>query len=129
MVTHVRRRRAWDLNARRGRVVDPSWKYRTLLTCKQANLSLAQRSRLDQILASDAELVVVWAIKEITVQLLATRTSAAFDTEWQQLETTVRATDLPEPASSQLGRHLPGRPPRRTLRTSRHRGTPRGADA
>ena len=99
MVTQVRRRRSWDLHARRGRVVDPSWKYRTLLTCKQDNLSLAQRSRLDQILAADAELAVVWAIKEITVQLLATRTSAEFAAEWAQLEAAVRATDLPEPAA------------------------------
>ena len=99
MVTHVRRRRSWDLHARRGRIVDPSWKYRTLLTCKQTNLSVAQRSRLDQILAADVELAVVWAIKEIVIQLLATRTDAQFDSEWDQLETAVRATDLPEPAA------------------------------
>ncbi len=99
MVTQVRRRRSWDLHARRGRVVDPSWKYRTLLTCKQTNLSVAQRSRLDQILAADVELAVVWAIKEIVIQLLATRTSADFDTGWDQLEAAVRATDLPEPAA------------------------------
>ncbi len=99
MVTQVRRRRSWDLHARRGRITDPAWKYRTLLTATQAHLSAAQRSRLDQILAADVELAVVWAIKEITVQLLATSTSADFDAEWQQLETAVRATDLPEPAA------------------------------
>ena len=99
MVTQVRRRRSWDLHARRGRIVDPAWKYRTLLTCKQANLSVAQRSRLDLILAADVELAVVWAVKEIVIQLLATRTDAHFDTEWDQLETAVRATDLPEPAA------------------------------
>jgi len=99
MVTQVRRRRSWDLHARRGRITDPAWKYRTLLTCKQANLSVAQRSRLDQILTADVELAVVWAIKEITVQLLATRTRAGFDAEWAKLETGVRASDLPEPAA------------------------------
>ena len=99
MVTQVRRRRSWDLHARRGRIVDPAWKYRTLLTCRQDNLSVAQRSRLDQILAADVELAVVWAIKEITVQLLATRTSTDSAAEWQQLETAVRATDLLEPAA------------------------------
>ena len=99
MVTQVRRRRSWDLHARRGRVVDPAWRYRTLLTCKQANLSVAQRSRLDQILAADIELAVVWAVKEIVIQLLLTRTNAAFDTEWTRLQAAVHATDLPEPAA------------------------------
>lgn len=99
MVTQVRRRRSWDLHARRGRIVDPAWKYRTLLTAKHANLSVAQRSRLDQILAADVELAVVWAIKEITVQLLATCSSEDFEAEWQQLETAARASDLPEPAA------------------------------
>ena len=54
---------------------------------------------LDQILAADVELAVVWAIKEIVIQLLATRTDAQFDSEWAPLETAVRATDLPEPAA------------------------------
>ena len=99
MVTQVRRRRSWDLHARRGRIVDPAWRYRTLLTCKQANLSVAQRARLDQILAADIELAVVWAAKEIVIQLLATRTNAAFDTEWARLQAAVQATDLPEPAA------------------------------
>ena len=75
MVTQVRRRWSWDLHARRGRIVDPAWRYRTLLTCKEANLSVAQRARLDQILAADIELAVVWAAKEIVIQLLATRSS------------------------------------------------------
>jgi transposase len=63
VVTQVRRRRSWDLHARRGQIVDPAWKYRTLLTWKHANLSVAQRSRLDQVLAAHVELAVVWAIK------------------------------------------------------------------
>jgi transposase len=50
-------------------------------------------------LATDDELAVVWAIKENTVQLLATCTSEDFDAEWDRLETAVRATDLPEPAA------------------------------
>ena len=99
MVTQVRRRRSWDLHARRGRIVDPAWRYRTLLTCKQGNLSVAQRDRLDQILAADIELAVVWAAKEIVIQLLATRTNADFDAEWARLQTAVLATDLPEPAA------------------------------
>ncbi len=97
MVTAVRRRRSWDLHGRRGRIVDPAWKYRKLLTVKGANLSVAQRARLDQLLAADPELAVVWAIKEIVVQLLATRTVAAFDAEWARLQTAVRASTLPEP--------------------------------
>ena len=99
MVTQVRRRRSWDLLARRGRVVDPAWKYRTLLTCRQEHLSMAQRSRLDQILGADPELAVVWAVKEIVVQLLATTTDSDFDTQWAHLETAALATDLPEPAA------------------------------
>ena len=59
----------------------------------------AQRLRLDQILAADLELAVVWAVKETVVQLLATTTDEAFDTEWTRLATAVRATDLPEPKS------------------------------
>ena len=90
--------------------MDPAWKYLTLLTCKQAHLSVAQRSRLDQILATDVELAVVWAIKEIVVQLLTTRTDAEFDAQWAQLETAVRATDLPEPAA--LFKNLRVRRPR-----------------
>ena len=84
---------------RRGRVVDPAWKYRALLTCGQEHLSVAQRARLDQILAADPELAVVWAVKEIVVQLLATTTDSDFDTQWAHLETAVLATDLPEPAA------------------------------
>ena len=38
-------------------------------------------------------------VKEITVQLLATRTGSGFDDQWQRLETAARATDLPEPAA------------------------------
>lgn len=56
--------------------------HRTLQTAKQAHLSVAQRSRLDHILAADVELAVVRAIKEITVQLLATRTGADFEAQW-----------------------------------------------
>lgn len=97
MVTAVRRRRSWDLHGRRGHVVDAAWKYRKLLTVKGANLSVAQRARLDQLLAADPELAVVWAIKEIVGQLLATRTESAFDAEWARLQTAVRATTLPEP--------------------------------
>ena len=63
-------------------------------TCRSA-----QRARLDQILAADLELAVVWAVKEIVVQLLATTTDEAFDAEWARLVTAVRATDLPEPKS------------------------------
>jgi transposase len=99
MVTAVRRRRAWDLHGRRGRVVDPAWKYRKLLTCRQDRLSVAQRSRLDQLLAADPELAVVWAVKELVAQLLAARTARDFTTEWARLEAAVAASDLPEPGA------------------------------
>ncbi len=99
MVTQVRRRRAWDLHGRRGRASDPAWQYRTLLTCKAIRLSVAQRTRLDQLLAADPELAVVWAVKELVAQLLTTRTAAQFTAEWNRLRAAVNASDLPEPAA------------------------------
>ncbi len=71
--------------------------HRTLLTAKQAHLSVAQRSRLDHILAADVELAVVWAIKEITVQLLATRTGADFEAQWQKLDVAGPPATCPNP--------------------------------
>lgn len=61
------------------------------------SVTYTQRVRGDGLLAADPELAVVWAIKEIVVQLLATRTVAAFDAEWARLQTAVRASTLPEP--------------------------------
>lgn len=39
MVTTVRRRRAWEVNQRRGRKVDTPWRYRKLLTCAGSSLT------------------------------------------------------------------------------------------
>ena len=79
--------------------MDPAWKYRRLLTCKQDNLSIAQRTRLDQVLAADPELDTAWAVKEIVVQLLATTDADAFDAEWARLAAAVSLSALPEPAA------------------------------
>jgi transposase len=97
MVTAARRRRSWELNDRRGRIIDPAWKYRRLLTCRQSRLSAAQRARLDQLLAADPELAIAWAVKELVLQLLASTTENGFDAEWAQLQEAVRASELPEP--------------------------------
>lgn len=99
MVTAVRRRRAWDTLGRRGRASDVPWRYRRLLTCNLDRLSLAQRARLEQILAADTELAVVWGIKEHVRQLLATRTTAAFQSAWDKLANAVKATKMAEAKS------------------------------
>ena len=69
----------------------------------QAHLSVAQRSRLDQILSADVELAVVWAIKEIAI-----RTSADFDSK-SRLESSAdfRGAVGPPPMS---GRRRPALP-------------------
>jgi transposase len=97
MVTAARRRRSWEFNDRRGRIIDPAWKYRRLLTCRQSRLSAAQRARLDQLLSADPELAIAWAVKELVLQLLASTTEDGFDAEWAQLQEAVRASELPEP--------------------------------
>jgi transposase len=55
MLTKVRRRRVWELHARRGRIIDTPWKYRKLLTCAGDRLSVRQRAKLTQILQQDIE--------------------------------------------------------------------------
>lgn len=80
--------------------MDPAWKYRALLTAKHAHLSIAQHSRLDQILATDDELAVVWAIKEITVQILATCPSVK----------AIRPSETPRTAKEWIGRRHRERP-------------------
>jgi transposase len=99
MVTEVRRRRAHDLHGRRGRVTDPAWKYRKLLTCNQENMSAAQRGRMQEIIASDLELGVVWGIKEHVRQLLKTDHLDAFHRAWAELEHAVKATRMREAKS------------------------------
>jgi hypothetical protein len=69
MVTQVRRRRSWDLHARRSRIADPAWKYRTLLTAKHAHLSIAQHSRRQQW--SDQGLIV-WSFDQFRTHGLGT---------------------------------------------------------
>src|SRR5690625_1848584 len=56
MLTDVRRRRAWEVHGRRGRMIDPPWRYRKLLTCAGDRLTARQRKRLHQILEADIEL-------------------------------------------------------------------------
>jgi transposase len=99
MVTKVRRRRVWELHARRGRIVDTPWKYRKLLTCAGDRLSVRQRTRLTEILEQDIELSVAWGIKEHVRQLLAARDTPTFQREWARLERAVKATRLPEPVA------------------------------
>lgn len=99
MVTEVRRRRAQEVHGRRGRASDPAWKYRKLLSCNQENFSLAQRKRLQEIIASDIELGVVWGIKEHVRQLLRSRTTDEFHRSWAGLEHAVKATKMTEAKS------------------------------
>ena len=99
MLTKVRRRRVWELHARRGRNVDTPWKYRKLLTCAGNRLTVRQRAKLTQILDQDIELAVAWGIKEHVRQLLAARDTASFQREWAALERALKATRMPEPAT------------------------------
>jgi transposase len=99
MVTTVRRRRVWELHARRGRNIDTPYQYRKLLTCAADRLSVRQRARLTQILEQDIELAVAWGIKEHVRQLLAARDTSTFQREWAALTRAVRATRLPEPVA------------------------------
>ncbi|XVX18959.1 ISL3 family transposase [Actinomycetota bacterium] len=99
MVTKVRRRRVWELHARRGRNIDTAYRYRKLLTCAADRLSVRQRERLGQLLGQDIELAVAWGIKEHVRQLLAARDTAGFQREWAALEKAVKATRLPEPVA------------------------------
>jgi len=50
MIIQVRRRRSHEVFERRGRVTDPAYKYRKLLTCNLENLSHLQIERLQEIL-------------------------------------------------------------------------------
>ncbi len=99
MITDIRRRRSHDLHGRRGTASDPAWKYRKLLTCNQERMSLAQRGRLKEIIASDIELGIVWGIKEHVRQLLRTRNTNDFQRAWAALEHAVKATKMREAAS------------------------------
>src|SRR5690625_6968957 len=74
MLTDVRRRRAWEVHGRRGRLIDPPWRYRKLLTCAADRLTIRQRQRLQQILEADIELAVAWGFKDTVRRWMATRT-------------------------------------------------------
>jgi transposase len=99
MITEVRRCRSHDLHGRRGRATDPAWKSRRLLICNQQNMSLAQRRRLQKIIAADIELGVVWGIKEHVRQLLANRNISDFQQAPAELEHAVAATKMREAKS------------------------------
>lgn len=99
MVTAVRRRRSHDTNGRRGKMTDPAYKYRKLLTCNIERLSLKQAERIKEIFESDIELGVVYAIKEHVRELLKTRDSESFASAWEKLSTSVRATEMHEAKS------------------------------
>lgn len=99
MVTDVRRRRAHEQHGRRGRASDPAWKYRKLLACNQEDFSLAQRARLEEVIAADLQLGIVWGIKEHVRQLLATQDTDTFHRAWAALEHAVKATTMAEAKS------------------------------
>ncbi|GAA1877053.1 hypothetical protein GCM10009715_24770 [Paeniglutamicibacter psychrophenolicus] len=99
MITAVRRHRSHDTHGRRGKMTDPAYKYRKLLTCNIAMLSLQQTERLKEVLASDAQLGVVYAIKEHARELLKTRDRDAVATGWAKLEASVKATGMHEAKS------------------------------
>src|SRR5690625_5192083 len=93
MLTDVRRRRAWEVHGRRGRLIDPPWRYRKLLTCAGDRLTIRQRKRLQEILESDIELAVAWGNMEHMRQLMAARDPATFKLAWSELEKAVRPPD------------------------------------
>ena len=99
MITAVRQRRAHDLHGRRGRNTDPAYKYRKLLTCNLENLSHKQTERLKEILESDTELAIVYAIKEHVRDLLKTNTPEAFAAGWEKLSASVKASGMDEAKS------------------------------
>jgi transposase len=99
MITAVRRRRSHDTHGRRGKMTDPAYKYRKLLTCNIEKLSNKQTERLKEVLASDVELGVVYAIKEHVRDLLKTRDRESFAAAWAKLEASVKATGMHEAKS------------------------------
>ncbi|QXQ11309.1 ISL3 family transposase [Paeniglutamicibacter sp. Y32M11] len=99
MINAVRRRRSHDLNDRRGKMIDPAYRYRKLLACNIEKLSNKQTDRLRDVLASDAELGVVYAIKEHVRDLLKTRDRDSFATAWEKLQASVKATSMHEAKS------------------------------
>lgn len=99
MVTAVRLRRSHETVGRRGRMTEPSYKYRKLLTCNVENMSSKQQVRLEEIIAADIEVGVVYAIKEKVRDLLKTTDLQAFSSAWEVLEASVRATTMPEAKS------------------------------
>lgn len=99
MINAVRRRRSHNLNDRRGKMIDPAYKYRKLLSCNIEKLSNKQTDRLRDVLASDAELGVVYATKEHVRDLLKTRDRESFATVWAKLQTSVKATSTHEAKS------------------------------
>ena len=55
MFTAARRRRSHGTNGRRGKMTDPAYKYRKLLTCNFEKLTLKQTERIKEILESGIE--------------------------------------------------------------------------
>ncbi|MBB2994927.1 transposase [Paeniglutamicibacter cryotolerans] len=99
MVAVVRLRCSHETVGRRGRMTEPSYKYRKLLTCNVENMSSRQQVRLEEIIAADIELGVVYAVKEKVRELLKTTDLQAFGTAWEALEAGVRVTTMPEAKS------------------------------
>lgn len=99
MITQVRRRRSHEVFDRRGRVSDPAYKYRKLLTCNLENLSIKQVERLKLILESDPELGVIYGIKEHVRQLLNATDVHEFQARWAVVEKSVKATKMVEAKS------------------------------
>ena len=99
MITQVRRSRSHEVFDRRGRVSDPAYKYRKLLTCNLENLSVKQVERLKLILESDPELGVIYGIKEHVRQLLNATDVHEFQARWAVVEKSVKATKMVEAKS------------------------------
>lgn len=99
MVTNVRRRRSHEKVGRRGRMSEPTYRYRKLLTCNLENLSNKQTERLKDVLAADTELGIIYAIKEHVRDLLKTTNIDDFQRRWAVLERSVKASKLKEARS------------------------------
>nr|WP_181149839.1 transposase [Arthrobacter sp. MYb227] len=79
---HIVQCHAHDLLGHRGRNIGPAYECRKLLTRKIENLSQKQTERRKEILESDSELAVIYAIKEHVRDLLKTSTLESFAVRW-----------------------------------------------
>ena len=99
LVTNMRHRRSHEKVGHCGRMSAPSYRCRKLLTCNFEKLSNKQTERLKEILASDSELAVVYAIKEHVRNLQKTIDIDGFQRRWAIFEKSVMVSKMMESKS------------------------------